>query len=460
MDESLASSQTHECAVAVMKQSIENEEEVVSTIDSDSPTSKQKHKYATLISNYEDVNEKLRRELAELKNRETKSDIIENSEETEKATRELAELQNLLEERNKAFVASSLEAALWYKATSMFEMKSTTRMLLKGVLKLHRTGLAKLKKNTWVEISVSAGRALKNEYKAGYVTLTYADSKNAGSFNQCKVIEVFVRESSSKNSTFTARVSSEGREKELIFGCETEFQRNEWMNCITNALTEVREAYNSEIKNYTLKLEFSKEKIGLLIKERYLDKADERSDEESEIFEMKHEKSGQCAEKETMKAIEKEMKEEEEARPCKLFVIEIVDKDLKNSDLQVDCIVEAINDTVLVGKVCLEQLNLLAETPKPYVLTFTGINFKKKYAPLKSLPKHLSILKELVAYGNNEVKEAFSVMVRRTVFEKELMSSEDKNKTVSELLGNQRRLIDLLQNFAGKEQEEEQVFKE
>jgi len=465
MDESCASSQPHEHGNSVaVTHTTENEEEVVATMESDSPSAEQTpNKYAALISNYEDVNEKLRRELDELKNRkrESKSDYVKNPEEHEEAMKEIAVVQNLLQARNSAFIANRLEAALWHKATSMFEMESTTRRLMQGTLKLHRTGLAKLKKTVWVEINFSAGKAYKSEYEAGYVTLTYSDSRDADSFNHCQVTEVFLRESNSRDLTFTARVSSEGNEKELVFASETELQRDEWIKCISAALAEVRETYSNEIEHYTLKLEFAKEKIGLLIKERFLTKNNEevKSSEESGKVTAK---PGQCSENERAKAIEKEMKVEEEERPCELLVIEIVDKDLSDSGLQLDSIVKAINDTVLVGKVCSEQLRLLSETPKPFVLTFTGRNFKKTTAPLKSCPKHgyFSILKELVAFGDNEVKEAFHNMVKGTLFEKELKSSEDVNKTISALLCNQRRLIDLLQNFAGKELDEESEYKE
>jgi len=455
MDESCASSQPleHGDAVAV-EQSIENEEEVVATVESDSQTAEQTpNKYAALISNYEDVNEKLRKELNELKNRkrESKSDYLENPAEHEEAKKELAEVQNLLQERNSAFIANRLEAALWHKATSMFERESTTRKLMEGMLKLHRTGLAKLKKNIWAEIHFSLGKAWKSEYEAGYVTLTYADSKDAETFNHCQVNDVFQRESNSRDLTFIARVSSEGTEKELIFGCESELQRKEWIKCISGALAEVRETYSTEIEHYTLKLEFTKEKIGLLVKERFLTKkvAETKSREESE-------------KKEAAKAMEKEMKVDEEERPCELMVIDIVDKDLTDSGLQLDSIVKAINDTEMVGKLCTEQLDLLQDTPKPFVLTFTGRNFKKGTAPLKSCPKHghFSILKELVAFGDNEAKEAFKAMIKGTLFEQELNSSKDVNKSISALLGNQRRLIDLLQNCAGNQQEEEPRFKE
>merc|ERR1719233_466069 len=111
--------------------------------------------------------------------------------------------------------------------------------------------------------------------------------------------------------------------------------------------------------------------------------------------------------------MEKENQVEEQERPCELLVIEIVDKDLLDTCLQ-DSILAAINDTELAGKCCSEQLRLLSETPKPFVLTFTGRNFKKTNSPFKnrSGKGYFTILKELVAYDEGEEKRSFNAMVK------------------------------------------------
>jgi len=460
-DGSNSSAQLHQQGDALAtKLDIKNDEEVAASMDSNSPRSDQAHiKYAALISNYEEINEKLRKERHELKNRkrESKSENV-NSVEIEEATKELAEVQNLLEAKNREFISNRLEASLWYKATSMFQTESTTRRLVQGMLKHRRSGL-KPNKNVWVEVHFSTGKAYKNDYEAGYVMLKYTDSKDAETVNQCLILEIFVPESNSKEAIFTVRVSAEGTAKELVFACETDLQRDRWVKDITNTLADVREIYNSQKRNYTLKLEFGKEKIGLLIKERFLKcSADQRSTQNSDNAQETIVKP-QCSEKETAQAIDKEMKEEVQEQPCELLVIEIIDQDLSALGLKENSIVAAINDTVLVGRLCSEQLRLLAETPKPFTLTFKGRNFKKTSAPLNSAlhQEYLSILKELVAFGNSDVSIAFTAMVEGTFFEQELRSSTNKNETISALLGNQRRLIDLLQDFtakAGKQQEE------
>jgi len=411
-------------------------------------------KYAELINNYESANEKLRRQLEELKNtsNSSRSELLYSPEYKDKA-KELAEVQDLLHDKNRAFIADHLEAALWLKATSMFEKEATTRKRKQGMLKLHQTGLDKLKKNTWVEVHVSEGRACKNEYEPGYVILEYADSKNAETFNQFKVIRVFMANLNSRELTFSASVVCNRIEKVLVFECDTELQREDWIKCISTALADVRDTYNRK-SYYTLKLEFRKQKIGLLIKERFLDKleVDEETKKDCEKF-------GKA-----LKKTSKEIKVWKDERPCELSVKQIVDKDLRASGLQEGSVLSMINDTVLVGKASSQQLKLLSETPKPFMLTFTGQNFRNTAAKVKSALAggYFSILKKLVAFEDYDIKKAFGVIIRGTLFERELNCSNDPSATIIALLDNQRRLMDILLNIAtqaGKQQEQSE-FKE
>jgi len=100
--------------------------------------------------------------------------------------------------------------------------------------------------------------------------LIYSDSKDAENFNQFQLTEVILDESNSKQLTYIARVSAEGIERELKFECETKRQRDEWIECLTTALVKVSNSNKSQKEQYTLTLEFTKDKLGLLIKERFL----------------------------------------------------------------------------------------------------------------------------------------------------------------------------------------------
>jgi len=293
--------------------------------------------------------------------------------------------------------------------------------------------------------------------------LTYADSKDAETFNRCQVTSVFVPESNSNEYSFAVRTTPKGTEKELTFECDTNHRRDIWLNCIKTALAEVRDDYNAQKDNYILKLEFKKEKVGLIIASCRVTES-EVDVENNEKWDIGTSKVAiECSEA-IGKTISKVLDlEEEEERPCKMIVIEIVDRDLWNSGLKVKSIVRAINDTVLVGKVSSEQIRLLNETPKPYWLTFTGQNFKEQISTSSyEEQQHLAILKSLVLPGNKVVKKSFRNIVKGTSFEQELKSSSDKTRTILELLENQRRLLDILQNYSAQaeKKQEQQVYKE
>merc|ERR1712060_175542 len=176
-------------------------------------------------------------------------------------------------------------------------------------------------------------------------------------------------------------------------------------------------------------MKFTKKKVGLLIEERLID-VDEEVKTGSVNDGISTENSGQII----------DMKEEG-MLPCELIVRQIVDKDLYGSGIQQNSVVSAINDTPLIGKTRSEQFLLLSETPKPFTLTFTGQKDGKS-----SFRKdgYFSILKLLVEFEDDEIKSSFRDMVKGTLIEKELNSSSDKSATISSLLNNQLRLVDLL----------------
>jgi len=88
----------------------------------------------------------------------------------------------------------------------------------------------------------------------------------------------------------------------------------------------------------------------------------------------------------------------------------------------------------------------LSTTEKPFILTFTGPMYLKKQ--LVSTTAYSSILKDLVAEGDNDVKSIFYTMVKGSVIEEELqIHGEDSAAPIKALLSNRGRLITLLQNL-------------
>jgi len=442
-----------------------NEDEVVVDIEGVEPNVK----FTKIINDYQAENDKLRRQLDEFQNDENGADQ-DKARQNDEVIRELAEMKAQLEMKDRALVRGRLEAALLSKATSMLESESeaATRLCMEGKLRHHPKGFNKSKKDKWVQIHLSAGELLTNDFKAGYVTVTYSDKKEAHTTNRYQVLEVL--EKNAKDLTFAIRVSVDGSVKELIFSCESAEEREDWRKCVKAALDEVKTTYDSMHEIFTLKLTITKPRMGIRVEEQHIE-YDEKDMEESdkvhgtmteaarevEIDVKKGiklpEKEVKALEKANVEALSKDDKEEEkeDEKPCELLVTNISDEDLFAAGLVINCIVRAINDTALVGMVYSEQVELLMNTPKPFVLTFTGKNFLKK----KPVPKHgyNSILRELVADGENAVKKAFNELVKGTPFERELSSSNDQIAAITSLLSNQRRLMALLQNFTVQEME-------
>jgi len=445
-------------------------------------------KFATIINDYQAENEQLRTELDSMKhkNDESFAENEEKAKQNEEVVRELNEIKALLDLKNRAIERGRLETAL---LKSIVSMESTMKLCIKGELKHHQM---KNKINRYVEVRACEGEVIENDYKAGYVLLTYSDDKDdEESTERCRVLDLIVDDSDNKEKehSFTLQISElsdEDAVKNITFSCQTAEQVGDWEKSIALALDEIRSINKRMYEQFTLKLEISKEKMGIRVEERRISEYDEQSEKEKlrdsgivkkavEVIEKGEqsvkkpktdadktlekvfgdmEKGIQDAvakEKAEQKAIAKEKgieiceKDEEKnvEGPCELVVTNISDKDLTAAGLKVNCVVTAINDKSLDGMRYTQQLDLLIKTTKPYTLTFVGENFLRH----KPVPRHSydSILKELTADGENSVKRAFHELVEGTPFEKELEDSIDKTGTIEKLLSNQRRLMALLQ---------------
>jgi len=462
------------CSPAQDEENNDNEEAVAPE-----PELERNDSIAKLINDYQAENENLRTKLEEAKsrNQEGITEAEEKKRQNEEVMKELAQMKELLEAKDRALVKGRLEAALRSKATTMRSFESKTRLCMEGELKYHhRSGLTKSKKVKHVEVHLKEGELLTNDYKAGFVMLTYADSKGAATAKRCEVMDVIAEESKSKEITFAVNVSVEGSFKELIFSVETEENKDDWVKCIRNALDEIQAAYRDMHEEFTLKLEISKEKIGLKVEEIIIDKDqieyDEKAKDAAEKVEGKmaeaareieiEQKKKENAPQEEIKKLEEQNRKEKakeaqleeqkkDEKPCELIVTSITDNDLTKGGLLPNCVLRAINDTALVGMVYSDQIELLTVTPKPYTITFTGKNLLKK----KGAPTHayVSILKELVADGENAVKTAFNELVKGTPFESDLKSSNNQHATITELLADQRKLLSLLQNLPAQTSE-------
>lgn len=437
-------------------------------------------RFTNLINDYQATNEKLRNEMDSLKNMNDEF-IMENEEKTkrnEEVMRELNQMKILVDAKNRALLKGRLRAAL---LSSMLSMESTSRLCIKGELvqlQMER------KINKYVVVRVCDGEVFPDDYKSGYVVLTYYDGKDAATAERYEVLNVMTDKSDKKEKpenkekdvgreyTVTIRVSAGGVVEDLTFLYETAKWRDDWVRAIATALSEVRSTYAEMHDLFTLTLEFAKKKMGIRVEESLLPEEEEEKSvriqmRESHIvtkkidfFEKRSPRSTTTTAESTKKEIletsgkdeieeSQEEEEEEDSKfeedPCELLVTNITDEDLTAAGLRVNCIVRAINNKSLAGLGYSEQLDLLMKTPKPYTLTFTGKNFLK-HEPEREHGYH-SILKELTADEENSVKRAFNELVVGTSFGKELEASTNKGETIHKLLSNQRRLMALLKKI-------------
>jgi len=181
---------------------------------------------------------------------------------------------------------------------------------------------------------------------------------------------------------------------------------------------------------------FSKQKLGFRVQEKPLE-----SSTEEKLVEFKADKAESGKNKHSINIAQESIE-----KPCELVVQIINDDSLRASGLTVDCVVKAINGINLRGLTYSKQIGMLKETMKPFTITF----LKKKFVEQIVFP---SILKKLVANGENSVKSSFYDLVKGTTFGNELSKSENKNVIITELLSNQQRLKAVLQNTLIKETE-------
>jgi len=413
-----------------------------------------------IINDYQADNEKLRSELEEMKNQNEAAERESKAKQNEDVIRELEEMKALMESKDRELVRGRVEAALLTKANSLLK-ESTTRVCMNGNLK-HQVQEGSTKsiseKDTWVEVHLTECEIVEDDFKEGYVTLIYSDSKDAETSKKSRILGITYEESE-KEKLYSFLVSVVGSQTKLMFACETAEQRIKWVKCITDALTEASEPPENMTEKFTLKLEFAKAKLGIRVEEDIvettdIDVKDQEADESAnEEVEQKVDNSEtKIAEGKGVKAETGDSSSEElgnEEQPCQLIVTKITDEDLIANGLMINCAVIAINDTSLSGMGYSEQLELLKTTPKPFTLSFTGEKIRRELTKQKT--GYSSILKELVADNENRVKSAFYELVKGTPFEKELQSSGDKVTTITNLLGNQRRLMALIHNFQGNQ---------
>jgi len=452
-----------------------------------------------IINRYQADNQRLEEELDALKSKNAEScqAHVDRRKQNSNLVQELDMIRTLVSKKDRSLVRHLLEAALYSTATSLLSEESISKKIMEGNLKkFGRAGKTK-SKSKWVEMYLISGEGNRTRFTKGHLMIMWADCQESKVSSRGRVIEVKEEalnvNPSLQGRTFSIVANVKGEAKELVFTCEDEESKKLWIQSCKSGLAQIEEEEKYMTELFSLQIEFSKEKLGFRVEEHLVeqkvvdDKIENDSDKkEDKIVDPtaltleagKPEEECEKAVKVVLKAeeeVEKKVKDckicgdVEEKRetvetangndftttvekPCELLITSISDQELLAKGLVEFSTVRKINELVLEGKSFAEQVNLLTTTDKPFVLTFTGPAYLKKR--LVSTTAYSSILKDLVAEGENSVKSIFYTMVKGSVVEEELKAhGKDCAAPIKALLSNRGRLIALLQNLKDCDEE-------
>lgn len=478
----------------------------------DVEATKAEAKISQLVNFHVAENERLKKENSELKSQGTAraQQTNEQTEENERLMKELSTMRALLTERNTAVLEAKLEAALHSRANIMLYQENSAKLLIKGTLeKFGKGGKGNLKKK-FVEVNLHKAEHTQNGFVPGLLRLNYADGAEASTKSTGRVLKV--QEATNipakyKGLCFSVVTMIEDKEKNLVFACPDVDTRENWVKMFKKGFADIEQEVLDMHKIFSLKIEFSKPKLGIRVEEKILNKtagatpaapqekkedvepaptapaaaaaappAEEGKEEipapadaakEAAAAPADAEDAAAAAEPAAEKEPEKEdaaappaaaepaaetkpapePAEEEQKKdpPCTLIVTAISDDDIRKQGLAEQMSLVALNDKKLDGLGYHAQLDLVRDTPKPFILTFSGPKYLQKAAVTTNA--YPEILKQLLSDKSNPTQKAFSSIITGSTFQKDLQASEDPKQLIRDLLNNQRQLSALLQNL-------------
>merc|ERR1719233_2088406 len=251
---------------------------------------------------------------------------------------ELAAMRALVEEKNRALVKHQLEAALHSKATSLVTSESVAKLLKEGTLeKFTRSRKAKKAKEKWVQIEMHTCQNTEDGFERGHILLIYSDTKDSQLSTRCTIISVD-GDGTNVGDKYTGRnflvQAIVGREnKEIVFACDDEEMKKEWVGALNRGLLQIDEEEKEMNKPLFLKVEFSKEKLGIRVEENVLESKQNNLEKEEKVATERSDVSKEEQKAETTKGADTE--------GCELVVKKITDNDLYKAGLVLDSIIIA-----------------------------------------------------------------------------------------------------------------------
>jgi len=432
-------------------------------------------KLATIVSCFQSENEKMKQKLSALKNQNVQNAIAEAERirQNEEVVKELESIKSLMAQKDEALVLHKLRAALHTKASTLMSTDAFSVKLHEGkLIKYRKAGKTKTNNERWVELYFIPGESRCTEFVEGHLMLTYAENKESQISNRGRVLKLIDEptnvDAKGGEQFFSALLRVNGQEKEMVFACCDEKEREDWVRACNEGLSRIEQEVKAMNEKFTLKIEFTKEKLGFVVEENYIDitksnvadtskvnqeqgsvsAEDKKVREDNEISIEDKKVRGPNEEYKDLdsKMTQVEVNQEENEPPCWLTVYQINDDELLEKGLVENCVLRAVDDWIIEGKMSYSyQINILETTKKPFVITFTGQNYMKKKTT--TAPLYSSILNELTADGVNAAKSAFSTLIKGSPLEKQLADSGDNStEIIKDVLSNQRWISTLLRN--------------
>jgi hypothetical protein len=205
-------------------------------------------KLATIVSSFQSENEKMKQELSTLMNQNEQNAIAEaeQKKQNEGIMKELESVKILMEQKDKALVLHKLRAALHTKASTLMSTDAFSVKLHEGkLIKYRKAGKTKTNNERWVELYFIPGESRSNEFVAGHLMLTYAENKESQISNRGRVLKLIEEptnvDAKNRKPFFSALLHVNGQDKEMVFACSDEKERDDWFNACNEGLSRVEQ---------------------------------------------------------------------------------------------------------------------------------------------------------------------------------------------------------------------------
>jgi len=238
-------------------------------------------KISQLVNFHVAENERLKKEIAELKEADTQrtDDYTDAATKNEKMMKELQRLRAMMEKKHSQVAQADLKTALWARHTDMLARdkarSASARTLISGTLQKFGKAGKGSPKQKWVEVQLHKAEHTQAGFVPGLVRLNYADGKESASFSTGRVVKVQEAKglaSKYQDLCFSVVIKIEEQEKVLVFLCASPEERETWVNTFKDGFQAIENEVLDMHKTFELQIRFDKPKLGIRVEEKVIQK--------------------------------------------------------------------------------------------------------------------------------------------------------------------------------------------